>query len=711
MPGSHAALAAASVVGAFAALAVVRALLPGGGGGWGSPALSHRAGGGLRSRDASRRWLGAARVATWVFIALITTALVHLALLLITGDFSVRYVWQHSASYEEASRRLSALLAGSEGSLLVWAVLAAAVAGWTVRRRADDSDGVRRDRAIVHLIVVGVALGVLLLAIVSTPFQSFADAFPSAGEAGPAEGRGLNPVLANPWMPLHTLLTFAAYAVIGLIFAVAVVELLRVSQGRAAEAQAWRLPALQAARWAWLLLSAALLTGVLWAYEEMTFGWFWSWDPVESATLAVWVLLTAALHAGSEGGEGRRALVYGPLMLALTFVGVVFASFVTRSGLHPSVHAFAGGSAGRYLGMGLAVLVAAVVTLAWAARRRVPSTPSPRPWLFWAVWPLLIGAGLIIWGLAYPMAVTHLFGGSVDLDTGFFTTWGYLLAIVLLLVMGFGMQTARAGRRDAVPMLVLFGTLTALAAVVKPVPGLELMSIERRAVIGGWEAFLGSASVLSVLPAAAYALLAVAERWWSRLREVGGGNRLRDTGSAMIHAGVVAAILGATLATVLSSSVTVGVSPATGVGVAEGITVRVVDVDVSRHFDGAGTLVEERETATLEVSAGGRVIAAGTASLGTFPERAMGRHAGVLVSRGPVGDVQAIYHGAADLRPDGIPVTVRRIPLVGLLWLGMVMIIGGMALMTTVRTPGPAGRAASQATAPELADMGSGGRS
>jgi cytochrome c-type biogenesis protein CcmF len=609
-----------------------------------------------------------AQVSSWLLLAFLTTATLHLLVLLGTGDFSVRYVWQHSASYQDLARTLSAMLAGEEGSFLVWALFASALAAWTAAHWRRSRRSEQPDAAVVHLVTASVALAVLVITIASTPFQAFADAFPSL-DGVPVEGRGLNPVLANHWMAPHTLLTFAGYALIGLAFAIATTQLLSTAQGRASDAQHWRRPCRLVARWAWLLLSAALLTGTLWAYEEMTFGWFWSWDPVESATLSVWLLLTAALHVGGETG-GRRERVYAPLLMMLAFVGVVFASFVTRSGLHPSVHAFTSGSAGLILGMLLAALVIGTATLAVFAGRTVPAVPDTRPWGSWAAWVLLAAAGVIVWGLTYPIAA-GLVGRTMDLDTRFFVTSGYLVAICVLLLMGFGLQASRGTRRDARLMLGFFVTLTGVAALVRLVPALEFMSADQ-------------------LPPAAYALFAVAERWWSDWRALP-ATRAFHTGSAVAHVGVVLVVVGAVFASVLSSTVTVSVSLATSVGRGDGLAVQVTDLEQSEHLDGLGTLVEEREVATLEVRSDRGLVAAGEATVSTYPERAMGRHAGVLIERGLLSDSQVIYHGIAELTDGGVPVTVRRIPFVSLLWAGLVFLVAGMGAVLASTHPSRSG--------------------
>jgi cytochrome c biogenesis factor len=245
------------------------------------------------------------------------------------------------------------------------------------------------------------------------------------------------------------------------------------------------------------------------------------------------------------------------------------------------------------------------------------------------------------------------------------------------------MHAAQGRRREAIPMLALFVVATAVAAVVKPVPGLELLSADGRATSGTLQAVLGRASALSLLPPAAYALMAVLERWWwLRSRALSARVKLCHLGSATMHVGVVVVIVAAAFATIFSTSVTVEVNPVTGVGSGSGVTVRVIEVHGSEHFDGMGRLVEERESATLEVWRGGRLHLVGEASVSIYPERAMGRHARVMVSRGLVADVQVVYHGSGDLGPRGVPVTVRHIPAASLLFIGMLMFVGGMGMVT-----------------------------
>jgi cytochrome c-type biogenesis protein CcmF len=641
------------------------------------------------------------RSASIAALVLVAAATVHLGASLAGGDFSIAYVWRHSATYEPTLQRVGALLAGQEGSFLVWSLAAAIMSAWTAGRwaRADASD--RAGAWIVHVVASGITLALVSVTVAVAPFRSFTEAFPSLHAASaPAEGRGLNPVLANSWMHPHTALTFVSYALIGLGFAIAVAELVRAAQGRQADARCWRAVAVRVNRFAWLALSASLLMGLLWAYEEMSFGWFWSWDPVESATLAVWLVLTAALHARAAGDQGRRELVVAPLLAAVAFVGVLFASFVTRSGLHPSVHAFASGRIGPALGALLVLALVLAVVPAAAAWRTLAAAPPRRPPVFWAAWLLLVAAGLIVWGLTFPMITPGLLGSTFELDTGYFTFWGYGVAIALLLLTGFGMQMLRGPRGVALRGLAIFAGLTLVAAFLTPVEGLELLSADQRETVGALQASLGRASLLSIVPPATYAVLVVGRRWWEALPGASRRARLAHTGSAAIHLGAVSVVVGSILATALTTTVTVHVDPSTQVGAASGLTVLITDVHRSEQTDRQGTVVRERETVALEVHGHRGVLASGEASLSTYPERDMGRHPEVLIQRGAVADAQVIYHGLAELGPDGLPVTVRRIPFVNLLWGGMVLLLAGMILTATAP---PSTRSASGSTARERA--------
>jgi cytochrome c-type biogenesis protein CcmF len=642
-------------------------------------------------------WWPAARALTWLAVIFLSGAVLYLALLLLGGDYTILYVWKHSASYQGAGQRLTALLAGQEGSFLLWTWLTGLAALWTAERFAGRADGQQRDGRIIHLVLLALVLALLLITGRSAPFQTMAAAFPELVFETPlVEGRGLNPVLLNPWMPLHTLFTFAAYALISLAFAIGLLQLVRAAQGRP-DGGAWNRERTAAARWAWLLLSLALLTGIVWAYEEMTFGWFWSWDPVEASALAIWLLLTAALHVqgrarSTAAGEQPAA---APFLAALAMVAVVFASFVTRSGLHPSAHAFAGGAAGRYLGFFLLVLVLAVglpALLAWWRHGQTGSSAvssgSGGRAARWAMWLLLAAGLLILWGVSFPVLAGQWQQRPVELEITFFNLWGYLVALALLFVIGLELSPKGSRGRQRLWLLALFLFLTAVSAFIKPVAALEIIAPEQRLGAGLPVETLGRLSILSLVPAVVYALLALWERWWSAVSDGSWPRQLRESGLALIHAGAVAAVVGAAMSSLLTTTVTVAVNPLVSPAASkEGITVRILDLAQSEQLDGHGAVVAQQETVDVAVYAGSTRVALGQAHVTTYPGREMGRHARVMISRAPLFDTQVIYHGLSEATVAGVPVTVRRIPLANFIWVGLLLAVLGLALIMGSQQP------------------------
>ncbi|MFU8888835.1 MAG: cytochrome c biogenesis protein CcsA [Trueperaceae bacterium] len=628
-----------------------------------------------------------------------TGAALDLALRLAAGGFGTRYVWQHTASYQPLGQRVSALLAGQEGTLLVWSLVVAvfALVAASLAGRAS-----RADAAVAHaayLTMTALTLALLATTLRSDPFLSFADAFPTvAAGTVPIEGRGLNPVLQNPWMPLHTALTFLGYGALALGFALALGQLLAAGRGDGRAIERGRATLMRAAAGSWLVLTLAILSGLLWAYEEMTFGWYWSWDPVEAATLAIWLVLTAALHAPAPATHaGPARWLATPFLVAGAWVLVVFAAFVTRSGLHPSVHAFAGGATAPFLGTLLALLVAALAAATLAARAglrraspshdaaRRPDPGRPPPSAPWAATALLSGLGaLVVWGLAFPILASRIAGRPIELETAYFNLWGSLFAIAILSTLGLTMPGARLrGDRRALTVALL---ATLLAAALAPSERWRLLDPDQRVGLAPLYQAWGQLSALALLPPGLYALAATLDRWTRRWRDGGALERLRETGLALVHAGFVLTAVALALSTLLTTSVTLPVVPGASEPTRAGaLAVHATELRRTDLSDARGAVVEQREALAVTVTVDGARVASGTAELTTYPDRGQARHARVLIDRGIWTDTQVIYHGVAESGPAGLPVTVRRIPLAAAVWWGLLLLAGGAGLGLAAR--------------------------
>lgn len=300
------------------------------------------------------RLVASARNGLLVTAGLSTLSAVLLLVLLFTHDFEVQYVYEHVSTYLKPAYVLAAFWAGLEGSQLLWLWMLALFTGALVLRR-PTWDRELRPYAMVVLALTQ-AFFALLLIVLTNPFELL----PSV----PAEGVSLNPLLQNFWMVIHPPIIFAAYALWTVPFAYAFAALVtgRLDATWLRGIRRWTLAA-------WATLGIGILVGAWWAYLELGWGGYWGWDPVENSSLIPWLVATAFVHSAII--QDRRDMFRGwnVFLASLTFVLTVFATFVTRSGLIQSVHAFAQSPIGYYY-LGYMLLVLAVCIGLMLGRRR-----------------------------------------------------------------------------------------------------------------------------------------------------------------------------------------------------------------------------------------------------------------------------------------------------------------------------------------------------
>ena len=272
--------------------------------------------------------LGLARLADRALaahVAFLGLALATLVASFVVADLSIAYVWDHTWVGFPPHYRLAGLWAGGEGTLLLWALPAAAA----LLVEARTPRGSPAFRHAWRALVVGVTAA---FALALAAHGLFAPTDPMLAAAVP-EGRGMPESLVTPLMIIHPPLQFVGYALV-LVAAGAAVSGLLTGDG------AWISRAFAWARPAWLVATVGLGLGGLWAYYALSFGGFWAWDPVETANLMPWLALTAFLHAAKPRERFGDLALAAPTLLAGAFWLTLFASFATRSGLWVSVHAF-----------------------------------------------------------------------------------------------------------------------------------------------------------------------------------------------------------------------------------------------------------------------------------------------------------------------------------------------------------------------------------
>lgn len=275
--------------------------------------------------------------------ASITLSALILIIHLLSVNASYEYVYNHSSTDLSWFYRLSAFWAGQEGSLLLWtwATLAMLMLVRYTGHTRELSETKLMD--ITTMITMAIVSVFLILLVIDSPFSAFR-ILPS-GTVEPTNwnpfavlynvpyGQGMNPLLRNPWMAVHPPILFLGYAAFTIPFAAAIGNLI-TKDGR------WTLVARDWMRLAWLFLTLGIGLGGFWAYEVLGWGaWYWTWDPVETSSLIPWITSTAYLHAQTRTRHGEYGFL-APLLAVASFILVIFATFVTRSGIWASVHSW-----------------------------------------------------------------------------------------------------------------------------------------------------------------------------------------------------------------------------------------------------------------------------------------------------------------------------------------------------------------------------------
>jgi len=317
--------------------------------------------------------------------------------------------------------RFSAVWAGAEGSFLLWAMLGAMLA-IALLRLAPSSD------PLALAIFQASQIGLLVILVIRTPFARLVPA--------PADGQGLNPLLQDPWMATHPPIVFLGYAAAAVPFALA------LSAAWRGDRTSWIAPALRWTLVTVLTLGIGILLGAFWAYEVLGWGGYWGWDPVENSSLIPWILAVALLH-GLVVQRQIGALARANLSMALaTFALVLYATFLTRSGVLATVSVHSFPESGAFVPLLLLLLAALLAPMVALARRWRSLAGGPLSWTLDLGTVLSVGAallalsaGVILLGTSWPL-VTLAFGKTVALKPEFYngTNLPIYVAITALLV-------------------------------------------------------------------------------------------------------------------------------------------------------------------------------------------------------------------------------------------------------------------------------------
>ena len=338
-----------------------------------------------------RAALDGVRAVAWLNVAA-SLILLHAML---THDFANRYVAAYSDTTMPAFYLITAFWAGEKGALLFWVLMLSLLMIALIRSRPDDTSP--KFGATVSVLALAVLFFEVLMVFASHPFETFLTS------EGPADGNGMNPLLQNPLMAIHPPFQLAGFVAYTIPFAFSVSALITgdLDDSWIRESRRWNLLA-------WTLLTAGLIIGGLWAYVELGWGGFWGWDPVENAALLPWLSGTALLHSTTV--EVRRGMLrrWNHFLTALTFVLTIFATFLTRSQLIASLHAFSNSVLTPFFVDYLVILCAVSAgLLAWRWRALAPRDRIRSLWSREALVVLnnlafLLALFIVLWGTLLP---------------------------------------------------------------------------------------------------------------------------------------------------------------------------------------------------------------------------------------------------------------------------------------------------------------------
>ena len=480
-------------------------------------------------------WMAVARPAAYAQLVLVLMAFVILTIGFVMQDFSLRYVAENSNTLLPMMYRYSAVWGAHEGSLLLWALV---LAVWTAAvaefSRKLPQPVIARVLGVMGLISIGF---LAFLIFTSNPFARLLPV--------PVEGRDLNPLLQDPGLIFHPPMLYVGYVGFAVPFAFAIAALL---EGRIdAQWLRWTRPWTNVA---WAVLTLGIALGSWWAYYELGWGGWWFWDPVENASFMPWLAGAALLHSQAVT-EKRGSFGGWTLLLAITAFSLsLLGTFLVRSGVLTSVHAFAADpSRGLFILIFLALVIGGSLLLYVLRAPRIEGKPfasSSRETLLLLNNLLLAAAcGMVLLGTLYPLLADALELGKISVGPPYFGMMFVVLMAPMILLLPFGPLTRWQREEPRKPLALLLPWL-ALALALGAVAYFMAPQGKLKTAVG--------------IAAGAWIAFGTLRFVWQRLR---GGGRLTPEmlGMVLAHFGVAVFLIGALLVEAQSSQRELAMKP------------------------------------------------------------------------------------------------------------------------------------------------------
>jgi len=492
-------------------------------------------------------WKKLGRVAFSINAFSILSVFVLLVYIMATHKFEYYYAWNHTSRDMNPEYLLAAFWEGQEGSFLLWSFWYVVIGLYFIARKTKWEAPIMTVIAIAQICLATMVLGLYIgeTMIGSNPFllvrEKFADApvFARADYLSlpqMQDGQGLNQLLQNYWMVIHPPVLFLGFAASIIPFAYAIAGLWKKDYGT------WTREALPYSLFAAGILGLGIMMGAAWAYESLTFGGYWAWDPVENASLVPWLILVAGVHTQVIFNATGHSLRTTYLFFLLSFIMVVFSTFLTRSGVlgDSSVHSFTDLGMNTQLLLFLLIFTIPSLALYLVRYKQIPhiareeETSSREFWMFIGSLVLFLSAMVITWQNSFNPIYNKITGQSTAApeDVEFsYNKIQIFVAIVIGLLTAFAqyLKYKKSGN-GWLKKFVLPTVITAAICVIYfLVSGLDY---DKKGI--GFQIAIYLAFV-----AAVYALVANAIYIWSGLN-----GKLKAAGGSITHVGFAFSLVG-----------------------------------------------------------------------------------------------------------------------------------------------------------------------
>src|SRR5713101_6122473 len=383
------------------------------------------------ARRRSQRLIESGIGAFYLITALMAVASAVMINAFLTDDFSIKYVAHYSDSVQPLFYKITSYWGGLDGSIMFWVFLLAIFGSSAVFVNRE------RHRELMPYVVATIStvqmFFLYLMVVHKNPFTTYLT-------QAPADGQGLNPLLQNGYMAIHPPSLYTGFVGMTIPFAFCIAALItgHVDDSWLRAVRRWTMVS-------WLFLSFGLTLGMIWAYEELGWGGFWGWDPVENAGLLLWFTATAFLHSVMVQERRSMLRVWNVTLVIVTFFLTIFGTFMTRSGVVSSVHAFGQDRilAWLFTGFMIVILIFSFGLVIYRlpllrARHELDSWVSREAAFLVNNWILLFSAFLVLFATMFPTLSEVLMGERLTVGPPFFNKWMLPIGLVLLVLTGTG---------------------------------------------------------------------------------------------------------------------------------------------------------------------------------------------------------------------------------------------------------------------------------